>query len=263
MKRYRHWYLLLLLIAMVEVGYAQTSTRQEVTVLLKNGKIIKGMTTLSMFEGYLSLEQDALTQTHIPYTDIQQIVFGPVAGLEKVRVKKPRKSTSFVIKERGYFHVIDLGFLVQSGGYYEENGVSITTIHGYTFNPHVKLGLGIGLDHYGYGNITAVPLFLSVQGLVNRKRWSPFYFLNAGGSAAWTDNNGFDRTDSHTSGGLMLHPGLGYRYTIGSTGLSFSLGYKTQKARLSYAFNDWNGGTVEVDERRTLRRLSMSVSVHF
>ena len=264
----RGWYLLLLLVLAATVGYAQTSTQQEVTVFLKDGKVMRGMTTLSMFEGYLTLEKDAFNQTHIAYADIRQIVFGPVADTEQVKVREPRQRNAFAIEERGYFHVIDFAVLLQSGGYYgyypeRSHGLSVATIHGYTFDPHLMVGLGVGLDHYGYGNITAAPLFASVRGILLRKRWSPMYFLNAGGGVAWGDDFFFNGTNGRTTGGIMVYPGLGYQWHIGRTAVLFNVGYKVQRARLSYSWEDWNGSTIEVDEKRTLRRLSLSMGVHF
>ena len=265
---YRGWYLLLLFFLAATVGYAQTSTQQEVTVFLKDGKVMKGMTTLSMFEGYLTLEKDAFTQTHIAYADIRQIVFGPVEDTKQVKVREPKQRNTFTIEDRGYFHVIDFAVLVQSTGYYGSyagggNGMSIATIHGYTFNPHLMVGLGVGLDHYGYGNVTAAPLFASVRGLMLQKRWSPMYFLNAGGGLAWGNDFFFNGTNGRTTGGMMVYPGLGYQWHVGRSAVLFNVGYKVQRARLSYSWEDWNGSTIEVDEKRILRRLSLSMGVHF
>lgn len=262
----RKWYLLLLCMIVATAGYAQTETQQEMTVFLKNGKVVQGMTTLSMFEGYLTIEKDAFTQTHIAYADIRQIVFGPMGDTERVKLRKPRRGNSFTIEERGYFHVIEAALLRQGAGYYYaggRNGVSIATIHGYTFNPYLMVGLGVSLDHYGYGNVTAAPLFVSVRGLMLRNRWSPLYFLNAGGGAAWGNDYFYLGTNSRTTGGIMINPGLGYHWHIGRSAVLFSLGYKVQRARLSYSWEDWNGSTTEVNEKRTMRRLSLSMGVHF
>ena len=265
----REWYLLLLFLLAATVGYAQTSTQQEVTVFLKDGKVIKGITTLSMFEGYLTLEADEFNQTHIAYADIRQIVFGPVGDIKRVPGRSPKQRKPFAIQERGFFHVIEIASLRQSGGYYGpypggRNGKSISTIHGYTFNPYLMVGLGVSLDHYGYGNITAAPLFASVRGLMLQRRWSPMYFLNVGGGGAWGGTDYFfNGTSSRTSGGLMIHPGLGYRWHIRQSAVLFSMGYKVQRARLSYSWEDWDGSTTEVNERRTLRRLSLSVGFQF
>ena len=248
-------------------SYAQTTTEpQEITVFLKNGKVVKGMTTLSMFEGYLTVEEDAFNQTHIPYADIEQIVFGQVPASMKVKTKKVRRETPFTIKDRGYFGMVDFGALVQNGGYYDYgSGVSFTVVNGYAFTPHIRAGLGIGLESYGYNNVNTAPLFLNVSGLINKKRWSPYYFLNTGASAAWIDDSNNDRGTSHdTKGGLMIHPGVGYLYHMGRKAISFAVGYKVQKVQLRYSWDDWGtGNLVEIDERRTLRRLSLTMGIHF
>ncbi len=264
----RGWILLLLLLTVTVVGYAQTSTQQEVTVFFKDGKVVKGMTTLSMFEGYLTLEADAFTQTHIAYADIRQIVFGPVGDIKRVKGRESKQKNAFTIEKRGFFHLIDIAVLVQNREYYGTysgggNGISIATTHGYTFNPYLMVGLGVGLDHYGYGNVTAAPLFVSVRGLMAQKRWSPMYFLNVGGGAAWGNDYFNSGTSRRTTGGIMIYPGLGYQCHVGKSAVLFNVGYKVQRARLSYSWEDWNGGTIEVDERRTLRRLSLSMGVHF
>ena len=234
-------------------------------MFLKDGKVIKGMTTLSMFEGYLTLEADEFNQTHIAYADIRQIVFGPVGNIKRVKGREPKPKNPFAIEERGYFHLIELAVLAQSGGYYSQggNGLSISTTHGYTFSPHLMVGLGVGLDHYGYANVTAAPLFASVRGIMLRKQWTPMYFLNVGGAAAWGNNLFFNGTSGRTTGGMMLNPGLGYQCHFSKSAILFNVGYKVQRARLSYTWQDWNGSTIEVDEKRTLRRLTLSMGVHF
>ena len=260
----RRWSLLLLFMVVTVLGYAQTSTQQEVTVFLKNGKVVQGMTTLSMFEGYLTLEVDEFTQTHIAYPDIRQIVFGPVEDIKGVKWREPKQRNPFAIKERGYFHLIELAVLAQSGGYHSEggNGLGISTTHGYAFSPHLMVGLGVGLDHYGYANVTAAPLFASVRGIMLRQ-WTPMYFLNVGGAAAWGNDLFFSGTNSRTTGGVMLYPGLGYQCHFSKSAILFNVGYKVQRARLSYSWEDWDGSTVEVDERRTLRRLSLLIGFQF
>ena len=252
-----------LLLLLTQAGYAQSSTQQEITVFLKNGKVVKGMTTLSMFEGHLTLEKDTFTQTHIPYADIQQIVFGPVPEPNKVRIKK---ESLFTVKEEGYFGMIDIGFLLHGEGSYDGPGMSVTMVNGYALSPHLRLGLGVGVEGYGYSSVTTVPLFLSLSGLMNRRRWTPLYFVNVGSSVAWANSVNNFSTFNETKGGLMVHPGVGYRYNTGQMGVSLSLGYKVQKALLRYGWEDWNtgaGGTIEVEERQTLRRLSLTVGIHF
>ena len=264
--------LLGLLLVLAEAGYGQSTAQpQEITVFLKNGKIVRGMTTLSMFEGYFTVEEDAFNQTHIPYADIAQIVFGPISDATKVKVKKVNRDVPFTIKEKGYFGMIDFGFLMQNRSYLDYGlgggvGVTLTMVNGYAFNPHVRVGLGVGLESYGYNSLSTAPVFLSLSGLVNKRRWSPYYFLNAGGSTAWVNQGGYGVNTYDTKGGLMLQPGVGYRYNVGKVGVSFGIGYKMQKARVRYRWEDWNTGNqmeIEVDERRTLRRLSMTVGVHF
>ena len=259
--------MLVLIILLGHMSGAQSSTQQEVTIFLKNGKVIKGKTTLSMFEGHLTLEEDTFAQTHIPYADIQQIVFGLVPKSEraKVKVKNKQDEIPFTIKDKGYFGMIDAGFLVQNDMYYNDGpGVSISMVNGHAFTPHFRLGVGVGIDSYGYSNVTVAPLFISLSGLMNLRRFSPFYFLNAGSSLAWANGGEDFNTYHETKGGLMLHPGVGYRFNMGGTGVAFGLGYKIQRASLRYSRTDWNsGGLLEVDEVRTFYRLSMTVGVHF
>ena len=269
LRRGGGWLLFLLVLA--GEGYAQADAEpQEITVFLKDGTVVQGMTTLSMFEGYLTVEHDAFNQTHVLYTDIEQVVFGKVSVLEREKIEKSRKKRKpFSIKERGYFSMIDLGILNQRGGHHPDyrvgggRGPSITIVNGYALNPHLRLGVGVGLEGYGYNNVSTVPVFLSVSGLMNRRRWAPYYFLNAGGSAAaWMRGGGWGG-NYDVRGGAMVHPGLGYRYHLGKKALSFALGYKVQRARLRYDWDEWNGVRVEVSERRTFRRLSITMGFHF
>ena len=242
---------------------------QAVTVLLRNGKIVQGTMALSPFDGFLTLDLDTFSQTHIPYKKIDQVFFGTYTKAEVAELKssiryeavRERVPLPFNIHEKGLYGAIDFGIITAGSDYVSGSaGYMLHTRAGYTFCPLLSVGVGVGIDNYGYASPRVVPLYASVRGVIGKKRWTPYYSLDVGGGIAWMNNNewGRDIQYQRSQGGFMMQAGLGYQWNLEKTSIQMGLNYKTQQTSFAYSFtDDWQGTTFEVDEKRRLSRIGI------
>ncbi|MEQ9443526.1 MAG: hypothetical protein RIG62_31090 [Cyclobacteriaceae bacterium] len=242
---------LMLGLAIPVFGQENTSPSQEVTVYLKNGNVIHGYETLSPFKGYLTLDIDAFTQQHIPYKKIEHVHYGPPLVQPPV-MKWGYDQTFFLSVAAG----IQFGS-TESGN----NRAAASFFAGYIFHPKLQPGIGVSVEQYD--PILTTTFFARVQGLLTNKPWSPYYFLEAGGSSANTRNWDYSLQYHSARGGFMLHPGLGIQRTFRNGAIFFGLGYRIQQAKLDYSVNDYWGGTLRVQEQLTYRRLSTMIGLTF
>ena len=222
-----------------------------VTIYLKNGQKIEGYMKMSIHEGFLTLEHDSLSQTHLAFPDIKKIYFGEVPNEEP---------QPYYVRQPGYFHLTELALQFGSNDYEANVTPSIHTVNGYAFSPHLMTGLGLGWDHYG--SVATLPMYLSVRGIITDRKVSPYYFANAGVSLAWPTDDLPDIDYDRTQGGLYLHGGLGYQINLIRSALLLSVGYKLQKTDFAYDLTTWEGDT-HIEEKRTIRRLTISFGYSF
>lgn len=247
----------------------QPTPGQAVTVLLKNRKIVRGTMALSPFDGYLTLDLDAFSQTHIAYKKIDQIFFGTYTKAEvaeqksstryrKIRTKEP---LSFSIHEKGLYGAVDFGIITAGSDYASGSaGYMLQARAGYTFCPLLSVGGGIGIDNYGYASPRVVPVYATVRGIIGKRRWTPYYSLDVGGGFAWMNDYEWGREVQYhrSQGGFMMQAGLGYQWNLEKTSIQMGLNYKTQQTSFAYSFtDDWQGTTFEVDEKRRLSRVGI------
>ncbi|WPP50788.1 hypothetical protein [Catalinimonas niigatensis] len=235
--------------------------QQKVNVVLKNGKTVYGTLVNSVFEDFITLEYSALERENIPIEKINSIHFGEYQPLKTEEAPK-----TFFRRERGFFHATDLQLLIgeSSGGSYGYTNMSLQTVNGYAFNPHLMLGVGTGFDKYGDFLIT--PLYVSVRGLIMERKTSPFYYFNGGWGFMWQpeDTEWLNYQDS--GGGYHFQGGLGYQINMQESALTFSAGYRLQKTHMAYTMDgwDWSGPTeITIAEERLLRRFALSFGFTF
>ena len=224
---------------------------RQVTVELKNGTLLRGEMAITIQEDYLTLMQDDEPLTHIPYRKIQSIHFG---------LNPPRETALprvFLQQEQRFFHLGEFSLMVGDGTYSPNTTVGIHTVNGYHFNPRLGVGLGVGLDRYGL--VSALPIYASVRGVLLERKVSPYYFANLGASPAWGHQTNDFVTDLETRGGWMMQLGLGYQVNLTRSALLFHLGLKSQQTQINYQQNWWGSSDSFVEERRTIRRVSVGV----
>lgn len=238
----------ILMFLLTTFSFAQSP--RQVTVELKNGNFLRGEMAGTVQKDYLTLIQDNQPLIQIPYQKIRSIHFG---------LNPPRNSSLprvFLQQDQQFFHQAEFSLMVGDGTYSPNTTVGIHTVNGYHFNPRLGVGLGVGLDHYG--PVSALPIYASVRGVLLRRKVSPYYFANLGASPAWGHTTDEFITDLETQGGWMMHAGLGYQVNLTRSALLFHVGVKSQQSQINYQ-QSWWGSDSFVEERRTIRRVSVGI----
>ena len=234
-------------------GSTFAQSPRAVTIELKNGTLLKGEMAVTVQEDYLTLVQEDQPLLHIPYRRIRNIGFGTQPA------SAPTQPRSYLGQDRQFFHLGEINVLAGSRRYAPNTAVGFHTVNGYHVNPHLGIGLGVGVDHYGL--ITTLPVYLSVRGAGLKRRISPYYFASAGGSTAWGHDPDGSVTRLRASGGWMLHAGLGYQFNFARSALLIHGGFKSQQTELSYRQDDGWGTRSDIEEKRTIRRISFGIGV--
>lgn len=247
-------YRIYILCASLVLGLATASTAQTlrpVTVELKNGRFLRGEMAVTVREDYLTLRQADRPPTHISYRKIRGLTFGTESPTDPA---PPR----FLRQAKRFFHLGEINVLAGSRRYAPNTAVGVHTVNGYHFYPHLGVGLGVGLDHYG--SLSALPVYASVRGAVLTGKVSPYYFVNLGVSPAWGREPDEFVTDLEVRGGGMLHTGLGYQINLARSALLIHVGFKAQQTATSYRETLW-GSEATVEEKRVIRRMSLGVGL--
>lgn len=134
-----------------------------------------------------------------------------------------------VKKNQGIFNITEIGYLPGSGNInYDVYTVTndartyrLRSIFGYFINPHLSVGVGIGLDGYHEPDHNTMPLFIECRGYLKDQRNTFYGFLDLGKSL------GVNET---FRSGLFLNSGVGYKFFLTKRWcLNSSLGFNLQQ----------------------------------
>lgn len=150
------------------------------------------------------------------------------------------------------------GYFLQSGldilpspGSGSETTVRIYLVNSHSFTPQLSAGVGLGFTPYN-DPLTLIPFFFDFNYRFLEQGITPVLFLRAGYNFAVKHDESFSADDY--SGGLLLHPGIGFEVPVSSQiGLFMSAGYNIDNS--SYQFQSWGNRTVNND--LSFRRLSV------
>ena len=212
-----------LLVALL-VGFSvQAQEMMEDLVYLKDGAIIRGVI----------LEQSPEMGVKIRSRDNVVAVFPPGEIQRVTRVKAldtyGREGSEF--KQSGYFGKVEVmyGFSTeneQPNAHRNDNDDSFLgfrIVNGQQFNPHLSVGIGIGMEKYGYA--TLLPITLDLNAALLKGRVSPVAGFSIRNALAL----------NNVRSGLQLSPSLGLKvFTSGNTAFLFNVAYKSQDARALY-----------------------------
>jgi len=221
-------------------------------VFLNNGNILKGQ----IFD-----EDDTTLKVEILGGSIFVVKKVDIIKIEEEKVPKQfRGKGDYIIKNTGYYHTANLGFLFGRNQWDDLiAGVSAHYTFGYQYNRLLGVGVGVGADSYFYYDTENVyPLYLEARGYFSEKPFSAYYSAQMGyGIAAVQSNNFLGMLEAN--GGLYLHPKIGFRFPSRSNvAFTMEIGYSMQHAK--YSFDNWQG---RYEDDLTFHRTSIRFGLQF
>lgn len=213
-------------IAILLCGTALAQNYKEV-VYLKNGSIIYGVV----------IEQIPDKTIKIKTADGSLFVYqmSEVEKISKEEVHSNHEGTSYNYKKasskkpfnNGYRGMVDVTYGA-SVGEEGDDMFSITTSHGYQFNPYLFLGGGMGISSYRYSGFAQVPVFCHFKANFMQKKVSPYADIKLGYS-------------SGDCQGVYFSPSFGARVSLGRRlGLHAGLSYTLQQAEILDSYPYYN-----------------------
>lgn len=160
-----------------------------------------------------------------------------------------------------FYYGMQVGAIV---GKTNSNDDNMTTVMlkgmvGYEWKYYFGAGMGLGIDNYG--DFTVMPVFAEVRGSLMDAAVTPFYYIQAGYSAAWMNESNINNfnVEEDIDARFMFNPGMGIRINMRKTDLVVSVGYKRQNAEITRVF-EWGERTVE---QRELNRITFGFGLIF
>lgn len=238
--------LFLLVICMVQTGFAQTYNAMENYrpyekgyIYLKNGDVIKGK-----YQYSANLDRVLIvTEKGTFVMEADQI--------EKISREKPskqieEKSETYAYLPKKYFNLTELGVLVGNPENTVRNPLVVHTSFNYAVDSRFSAGMGLGLEFY---QETYLPVTANVMyKLPTGSRISPFVMVQGGYNLPISDTrmttyqitNGtqlapidhyyypyYSTEPLKTRGGFLVNPAVGFVYQINDGfGMGLSLGYR-------------------------------------
>jgi hypothetical protein len=169
--------------------FSQTNFNTEV-VYLKNGGVIRGIIIEQIPNEKLKIQTKDGNVFVFLYSEIEKITKEVDPSLsESYKKSKPNPTTIDGYKSSGYFNATEIVFgfgvgdvkPVKGNGYSnyqnENSTIGFRTSHGYQFNPHFALGMGIGLE---IGDRSALPIFFDLRFPFSHRKVNPTFNLALG-----------------------------------------------------------------------------------
>lgn len=149
----------------------------------------------------------------------------------------------------GYRGFVDLGGGVGVGDY--GDGIfSVSTSHGYQFNPYLFVGAGLGVDYHFDWETMFLPVFADIRGYFIDSRISPFLGVKIGYSPI-------------DGSGVYFNPSVGASFGMsGNFALNVSLGYNLQRSGMYFYYNS-SYGSYSSYEDETLGAITFKVGMEF
>lgn len=193
-------------------------------------------------------------------------IHGNLISIDQRRVKKivqggtdiKNKVSNYNFQEKGIYHQFTLNFISGNDGPRANRrpGLGAAMSTGYRFNQYLGIAGGVGFDQYIFGTDERfLSLFTEFSGFVLKENFSPMYSLKLGYGFGFSDEEaGF----IESKGGYLVHPAIGFRFGQNKLKWTMDIGYKFQKANLSYVF--WG----ELREQELLyKRLTLRLGLMF
>jgi hypothetical protein len=209
-------FLLLALLAISSLSFAQEVMGD--VVYLKNGGIVRGTIIEHILNKSIKIETEGRNVFVFTYDEIAKMI---KEDLPAIRLNKGSKASGQIAYTSIIENTFGLGVGDISMAYdiAENNDYSIgfRTINGCSFNEHVSVGLGLGIEKYG--SLALIPITLDGR----------FTFLKGKVRPVVNINGGFALGVTHLKGGAVINPSVGLRVNIAkNVSYIFNVGYKWQ-----------------------------------
>ena len=123
----------------------------------------------------------------------------------------------YSLRAGGYCGYVDAGGLVAPSDD-EMNSFTISTTHGYFFNPYFFLGAGVGIESYIQSNVYSIPLYATLRANFVDNWVTPYIDVRLGTAMI---PNSYDKAY------LYFNPSLGVSIGVSSNlALNISVGYR-------------------------------------
>ncbi|HLF35436.1 MAG TPA: hypothetical protein VI583_14420 [Cyclobacteriaceae bacterium] len=228
-------------------GLSQDSSFVKAEVFLINGNRISGRLLMNNQDSSVSIIPTGNMNINVPLNIIKSIIFYPEGA-------EPASRGSRV----EYFNNTAFGFGM---GKSSESGNAAATIsaemtHGISVRPCLQLGIGLGFEVYEM--VSVMPYYISVSGDILKNKVTPHYYLQAGRSLAW-ENENYYYNYSSVKGKSLFSLGFGYKVYAGDrVNIGTSVYYKLQNVEL---INDNGFGTYRTE--RKYNRIGLKIHFGF
>lgn len=210
----------ILVLMLVCIG-ANAQVHQDV-LYLKNGGILRGKVLESNGES-TKIEIMGGNVFVIAQAEIERKAIEPAPSL---------KTTGIITSQPdGFFNMINVGIPLGQDQYGTlAGGFCLNYVKAYQFYLPLKVGLGTGIDYYGY-EATTLPLFVRVTGDLSAKNTTPYYVADIG----YGTNISATVGNEEHRGGLRLFLGAGYKFNTRTKKMyELGIGYKLQYTSSHY-----------------------------
>jgi len=225
------------------------SNDSEVIVVLKGGTTIEGEIVSWNYGDDLILKTKWNPSMVIPADRIKKVT-------EKSAVASIFKNYNY--KETGLYYAAQISLIAANNGdrANNTNGISYSISAGKKFSRLLSVGAGIGYDNYIWDTSeNFIPIFAEVSGYFQPTNVSLFYNLKMGGSVGIKNQ---DVGLNQSKGGLIVYPSLGLRFGQEKIKCTLDIGYKFQKANLTYV-DSWKTSEQSVTYKRLVIRFGILI----
>jgi len=226
------------------------ATDRDVIVELITGTVIEGSINEWVMGEYIDLHTAWVENLVIPSSAIKKVI-------QKSTMAVTRQQ-SYHFKDKGIYYSAKLQFIAGNEGQRAKsvNGLGMSFSAGHRYNRLIGVGAGIGYDRFIWNSgENFVPLFAEITSFFTPKNTSLFANIQAGYSFAFEDE---EYLLTKAKGGFMVYPALGLTFGRYENKFTVDLGYKIQKAELTYR-DSWSPASSE--QRLTYRRLTFRIGI--
>lgn len=150
-----------------------------------------------------------------------------------------------------------MNLILETGGFAPDdyNKISgwspVAVVGGFTFNRHLFIGGGLGVNYSWYYRSVSIPIFARIKVTFLKTKFSPFVSLNLGCNAASRSSNYYDSAPNekrYLVSNAFISPEVGIQMrTKERQAVHFSFGYMKMRGgndRLNSAMSRFSAGTV-------------------